>query len=64
LNVEHWRARKIKEQQEEKEGEAEDEQISKLDGDDDEEDEEGMWDESFNSKTDSKPRGMILALTR
>ena len=65
LNVEHWRPKKIKkEQQEEKEGEAGDEQILKLDGDNDDEEEEGMWEESFNSKTDSKPRGMILALTR
>jgi mannosyl-oligosaccharide alpha-1,3-glucosidase len=59
LNVEHWRPKSIKkEQQQEKEGGAGDEQSLKLDvGEEVEED--GTWEESFNGKTDSKPRGII-----
>ena len=65
LNVEHWRPKRIKKevQQETKEGEVGDEQLTKVeerntdgnDGNDEEED--GMWEESFSGKTDSKPRG-------
>lgn len=61
LNVEHWRPRTIKEQQQ-KEETAGDEHVTKVnDDDDDEKEEEGMWEESFNGKTDSKPRGLIVA---
>ena len=57
FNFEHWRPKSIKkEQKNEKEGEAGDEKITNLGGEDEEE-EDGMWDETFNGKTDSKPRG-------
>lgn len=56
LNVEHWRPKSVKkEQQQDKEGETGDEQMAKEE--DDEDNEDGMWEESFNGKTDSKPRG-------
>ena len=57
LNVEHWRPKSVKKvQQQEKEGEVGDEQMSK-DEEGQEDSEDGMWEESFNGKTDSKPRG-------
>jgi mannosyl-oligosaccharide alpha-1,3-glucosidase len=60
LNVEHWRPKSVKkEQQQEKEGQVEDEQATKVDDEKDSEEEDGMWEESFNGKTDSKPRGAI-----
>ena len=62
LNFEHWRPKSIKkEQQQEKEGVVGDEQMTIVD-DDDEPTEDGMWEESFNGKTDSKPRGMCFLL--
>ena len=65
LNVEHWRPKSIKkEQEQEKEGAVGDEQIIIKVDDDEEEEQDGMWEESFNGKTDSKPRGIILVLTR
>jgi mannosyl-oligosaccharide alpha-1,3-glucosidase len=69
LNVEHWRPKSIKKEQEEpKESQVEDESVTKNEDtekkeedqkEDKEEDkeEEGMWEESFNGKSDSKPRG-------
>ena len=57
FNVEHWRPKSIKkEEQQAKEGEVGDEQMA-IDVSDEVE-EDGMWEESFNGKTDSKPRGM------
>lgn len=57
LNVEHWRPKSIKkEQQQAKEGSVGDEQMTVVD--DENEEEDGMWEESFNGKTDSKPRGV------
>lgn len=59
LNVEHWRPKSIKkEQQQAKEGSVGDEQMTVVDDEDEEED--GMWEESFNGKTDSKPRGALF----
>jgi alpha 1,3-glucosidase len=67
LNVEHWRPKSIKKEQEQKkEGQVGDEQTINVDGADakegeeEEEEEEGMWEESFNGKTDSKPRGISM----
>ena len=69
MNFEHWRPKSIKkEPQQEKEGQVEDEQMTKVDDsnkkeeeeeeeEEKEEEEDGMWEESFNGKTDSKPRG-------
>ena len=60
LNVEHWRPKSVKkEQQQEQEGVVGDEQMTIVD-DDDEPTEDGMWEESFNGKTDSKPRGLLF----
>ena len=60
LNVEHWRPKSIKkEQQQDKEGSVGDEQMTVVDDGDEEED--GMWEESFNGKTDSKPRGVLFS---
>jgi mannosyl-oligosaccharide alpha-1,3-glucosidase len=57
FNVEHWRPKSIKkEEQQAKEGEVGDEQMA-IDVSEELE-EDGMWEESFNGKTDSKPRGM------
>ena len=57
FNVEHWRPKSIKkEEQQAKEGEVGDEQMA-IDVSEEVE-EDGMWEESFNGKTDSKPRGM------
>jgi len=59
FNMEHWRPKSIKkEEQQAKEGEAGDEQMTIVDGDSEEVDEDGMWEESFNGKTDTKPRGI------
>lgn len=73
FNVDHWRPKPIKKEQETKEGQAEAENItSEEEGTENEEkgqkeereeeeevedEEQGMWEESFNGKTDSKPRG-------
>ncbi|KAI4731961.1 putative alpha glucosidase II, alpha subunit [Aureobasidium sp. EXF-10728] len=53
MNVEHWRPKVDKPQQEKKEGEAE------ADGANNEvaEDESTWWDEAFGGNTDTKPRG-------
>ena len=60
FNVEHWRPKSVKkEQQQEKEGAVGDEQMTIVDDGDEEGDEDGMWEESFNGKTDSKPRGIV-----
>ena len=53
LNVEHWRAKVDKPQEEKKEGEAEGDQVKKDVG----EDESTWWDEAFGGNTDTKPRG-------
>jgi len=58
LNVEHWRPKSIKKEQQDKEGSVGDEQMTVVDDEDEEED--GMWEESFNGKTDSKPRGVLF----
>ena len=58
LNLEHWRQKRIKkEEQQVKEGAVGDEQMTVVE-DEAEDDEDGMWEESFNGKTDSKPRGI------
>lgn len=58
LNVEHWRPKSVKkEQQQEKEGQVGDEQMTKVDDAEEEGNEDGMWEESFGGRTDSKPRG-------
>lgn len=58
FNMEHWRPKSIKkEEQQAKEGQIGDEQMTK-DDDSEEVEEDGMWEESFNGKTDSKPRGI------
>jgi alpha 1,3-glucosidase len=53
LNVEHWRPKVDKPQEEKKEGEAEDD-ASKQEPT---EDESTWWDEAFGGNTDTKPRG-------
>lgn len=60
LNVEHWRPKSVKSEQQPKEGDAVDEQ--KTTEDEGEEEEEGMWEETFNGKKDSKPRGIFFAI--
>ena len=57
LNLEHWRPKTIKEEQQDKEGAVVDEHVTVVE-DEAEDDEDGMWEESFNGKTDSKPRGI------
>ncbi|KAH0293797.1 alpha 1,3-glucosidase [Aureobasidium namibiae CBS 147.97] len=53
LNVEHWRPKVDKPQEEKKEGEAEDTEAKK----ETTEDESTWWDEAFGGNTDTKPRG-------
>ena len=64
MNFEHWRPKTDKKkQQQETEGEVGDEQMTKIDDDNGEVEEDGMWEESFNGKLDSKPRGGSSSLT-
>jgi mannosyl-oligosaccharide alpha-1,3-glucosidase len=63
MNLEHWRAKRIKkEEQPAKEDTVGDEEITVVEGGM-EDDEDGMWEETFNGKTDSKPRGIPPALS-
>ncbi|KAH0028318.1 putative alpha glucosidase II, alpha subunit, partial [Aureobasidium melanogenum] len=53
MNVEHWRPKVDKPQEEKKEGEAEGDEVKKEVA----EDESTWWDEAFGGNTDTKPRG-------
>jgi alpha 1,3-glucosidase len=56
LNLEHWRAKVEKPQEETKEGDEENKEENKVE-EKKGEDESTWWEETFGGNTDSKPRG-------